>query len=245
MARLTDKQDAYGHALQDYSCGQGEYEIAERDDGYVDVSGGPAYYLSGFDDWPAPQRKALEFARGRVLDVGCGAGRVALYLQEQGHEVVGIDISPLAVKACRKRGVKDARILSITQASGKLGTFDTIVMYGNNFGLFGSFRRARWLLRRFHGMTSEGARIIAESRDPYSTDAPWHTAYHRANKRRGRMGGQLRIRVRYRLHCTPWFDYLLASREEMRQIVDGTGWTVGRTFEGPAGSYTAVIDRSA
>jgi SAM-dependent methyltransferase len=245
MARLTDKQDAYGHALHDYCLGEGTYEIVERDDGYVDCSGGPAYYLSGFSDWPAHQRRALRFARGRVLDVGCGAGRVALYLQEQGHEVVGIDVSPLAVKVCRDRGVKDARVLSITQASRRLGIFDTIVMYGNNFGLFGSLSRARWLLRRFRGMTGDGARIIAESRDPYSTDAPWHTAYHRTNKRRGRMGGQLRIRVRYRLHCTPWFDYLLASQDEMREIVDGTGWAVGQTFAGGAGSYTAVIEKTA
>ena len=85
-----------------------------------------------------------------VLDVGCGAGRVCLHLQEQGHEVIGIDNSPLAVKVARERGVQDARVLSITQASrNKLGQVDTIVMMGNNFGLFASPKRARWLLRRF------------------------------------------------------------------------------------------------
>jgi SAM-dependent methyltransferase len=245
MARLTDRQDAYGHALYDYHQGGGTYEIVERDDGYVDCSGGPAYYLSEFDKWPAHQRIALGFARGRVLDVGCGAGRVALHLQEQGHEVMGIDISPLAVRVCRERGVEDSRVLSITQVSRALGAFDTIIMYGNNFGLFGSFRRARWLLRRFRGMTSDGARIIAESRDPYATDALWHVAYHRANRRKGRMGGQLRIRVRHKLHCTPWFDYLLASQDEVRGILDGTGWAVARIFEGDEGSYAAVIEKTA
>jgi methylase of polypeptide subunit release factors len=43
--------------------------------------------------------------RSAEVDIGCGAGRLALYLQARGHEVVAIDISPLAVKTCMKRGV--------------------------------------------------------------------------------------------------------------------------------------------
>jgi hypothetical protein len=116
-------------------------------------------------------------------------------------------------------------------------------MYGNNFGLFGSFSRARRLLRRFHRMANDGALIIAETRDPYATTASYHRAYHRLNRRRGRMGGQLRIRVRYLLSTTPWLDYLLASKEEVRAIVSSTGWTVRRFINGPAGAYVAVIAR--
>ena len=105
----------------------------------------------------------MRLARGRVLDVGCGAGRVALYLQERGHEVVGIDLSPLTVDVARRRGVKNARELAVTQVSRKIGRFDTIVMFGNNFGLMGGKRRAPWLLRRFRSITNEDARILAES----------------------------------------------------------------------------------
>ena len=52
---------------------------------------------------------AMEFVRGRVLDMGVGAGRHALHLQAQGHDVVGIDNSPKAVEVCRLRGLEDAR----------------------------------------------------------------------------------------------------------------------------------------
>ena len=47
-----------------------------------------------------------------------------------------------------------------------LGEFDTVVMFGNNFGLFGNPRRARWLLQRLRNLTSPAARIVAESRNP-------------------------------------------------------------------------------
>ena len=243
MSKLTVREDGYGRALWDYHHGRGACETCERDDGYVDTSGGPSYYLAGYRDWPLQQRKGIRFARGKVLDVGCGAGRVCLHLQKQGLDVTGIDISPLAVKVCRLRGVKKARVMSVTQLTHKLGTFDTLVFYGNNFGLFGGFKRARWLLRRLYTMTTGRARIIAESNDPYQTDVPCHLAYHRFNRKRGRMSGQLRLRIRYETCATPWFDYLLVSQAEMRKILAGTGWKVRRFIDSGGSAYVAVVGK--
>ena len=246
MSTLTTKQDAFGAAMHDCLRGKRSYEIVERDDGFYDASGGPLFYFKDYPDWPDFQREAISLARGRVLDVGCGAGRVALYLQRRGMDVTGIDNSPLAIAVCKARGVKKARVMSVTQLSRRLGVFDTIVMYGNNFGLLGGFRRARWLLRRFHGMTSLAGRIIAESTDPYRARGkpdPCHLAYHRFNRHRGRMGGQLRIRIRYRRYATPWFDYLLASMEEMARIVRGTGWRIARFFDSQGPHYIAILEK--
>jgi SAM-dependent methyltransferase len=157
---MKRKQDAYGQMIHDHFLGRETVEIVERDDGWLATSGGPPNYFAEFADWPAHQRRAARFVTGRVLDVGAGAGRWSLHLQEKSHEVVAIDVSPLAVQTCRLRGVKDARVLPITQVSPALGRFDTIVMMGNNFGLFGGRRRARWLLRRLKSLTNPGARIV-------------------------------------------------------------------------------------
>jgi SAM-dependent methyltransferase len=243
MARLTSQQDGYGHALYDYYQGKGGYEINERDDGHIAPSGGPETYFNDKKDWPDYAKEAVDLARGRILDVGCGAGRFALYYQKKGFEVLGIDNSPLAIKVCKLRGLKKAKVMSITEVSKKLGTFDTFVMFGNNFGLFGNFKRARWLLRRFHTMTSDDALIIAESSDPYRPKDPFHRKYHRWNKERGRMGGQVRIRTRYRTYCTPWFDYLLVSKKEMKEILKDTGWRVRGFIDSPGASYLAVIEK--
>jgi SAM-dependent methyltransferase len=244
MAGLKVNKDAYGREICAYWKGEKfVFEAVERDDGFIAFSSGPRSYFLQYRDWPKHQRQAIRLARGRVLDIGCGAGRCLLYLKEKGLKGVGIDISPLAIKVCRERGLKDVHARSITKIGPGMGLFDTIIMMGNNFGLFGSFARARRLLRVMHRMTTPGARIIAESMVPEATDIPEHKAYHRRNRRRGRMPGQIRIRVRFRACKSPWFDYLLVSVDEMRAILDGTGWKIARVIPGEGPFYCVVIEK--
>jgi SAM-dependent methyltransferase len=227
-----------------YKGKKGISEIIERSEGYIDTSGGPETYFAEHGKWPKLDRKAMKFVKGRVLDVGCGAGRAALWLQRHGHKVTGIDNSPLAIKVCRLRGVKDARVMPIEKVNFRPGSYDTIIMLGNNFGLFSSFKKARRVLKRFYKITGEGGRIIAESNDPYKTDNPSHKAYQRWNKRRGRMGGQLKIRVRFMDYRGNWFDYLLVSQKEMKKILQGTGWKAGRFLaEKGQSNYIAIIEK--
>ena len=243
---LNDAQDAYGHLILDYYNGQSNVEIVERVDGFITTSRlGPLTYFAEYDDWDEHQKLAMTYATGRVLDIGCGAGRHAIYLQKQGLDVIGTDISPLAIQVCQCRGLKNAVAMPITQLSSKIGTFDTLLMMGHNFGLVENFTRARWLLKRFLKMTSSAAKIIAETHDPYQTTVPGHLAYHQLNRDRGRMGGQIRIRVRYRQYATPWFDYLFASKPEMEQILHGTGWAVERYIETSDSmpTYIAILEK--
>ena len=236
--------DAYGHEIYDYHRGRHSIEIVERDDGLVDCSSGlPGRYFSEYPDWPEYEKRAMEFVQGRVLDIGCGAGRTCLYLQGLGHEVVAVDISPLAIRVCRERGVRDARVMSITGLNSRMGHFDTILMMGNNFGLLENRRRAGWLLRRFRAMVGPGGRIIATSNDPYMTEEEHHLEYHQLNIKRGRMPGQARIRVRYMRFVSNWFDYLLVSPEEMVDILEGTGWHVKQFIKSKGSTYAGIIER--
>jgi SAM-dependent methyltransferase len=182
--------------------------------------------------------------RGRVLDVGVGAGRVALELQRRGHDVVGIDVSPNAVEVSRRRGVRDARVLALADMDDSVGPIDTVVMFGNNFGLFGSRPGATWLLRRLGRLTKDHARLVASSFDPYRTDDAAHLGYHGRNRRRGRMPGQVRIRVRHRTARTRWFDYLFVSPDEMRELAASARWTVRTFIEPDPGSlYVGVLEK--
>ncbi len=245
MTRLLSRRhDAFGRALLDYLEGRGGTMVVERSDGLVEGSVGSAVYFESYEEWREIDRRVAALARGRVLDVGCGAGRLALHLQERGLEVVAIDNSPAAVEVCRRRGVKDARALSIADVGPRLGTFDTVVFMGNNFGLFGSAAGTRRLLRRFHALTAPDGRIVAEVVDPYRTEDPIHLAYHEANRRAGRMAGQIRLRVRYDTDRTPWFDYLFVSLAELHELVRDTGWAVADVLESGGPVYAAVIAKA-
>jgi SAM-dependent methyltransferase len=228
---VREREDAFGHTVLDHLEGRRAHEVIERSDGYIDVSGGPKAYFEPFRRWAPVERKAMRYVRGRVLDVGVGAGRVALHLQERGHEVVGIDNSPLAVEVARRRGVKDVRLVPFAEIGPELGVFDTVVMMCNNFGLFGSAAGAKRMLGRLSGLTNADARIVAASRDPYGTDNPDHLDYHEQNRKRRRMSGQLRLRTRHGLHRGRWFDYLLVSPDEMRALADSGGWEVETLIE--------------
>ncbi|MFW5786021.1 MAG: class I SAM-dependent methyltransferase [bacterium] len=269
MALVPKHQDAYGAEIlayyHDTSVGSGgaggaggrpatqpgrngpgaaPFEIVERDDGYIGFSRGPERYFSPYDQWPQYERDALSFARGRVVDVGCGAGRHSIHLKSQGHAVVPLDNSPGAVEVSRLRGLDEARLAGIQDITAEIGSIDTMLFMGNNFGLFQDRETCRELLGRFHGLTGAAGRIIAESMDPYATKDPDHLQYHRRNRAAGRMGGQLRIRIRFRRIIGPWFDYLLVSRDEMRDLLAGTGWHLERVIEGPGGAFVAIIGKA-
>jgi SAM-dependent methyltransferase len=246
MNKLTPSQDAYGQAMLDAFLGKDcSALIIERDDGYIDNDFAASGYLrSSPRSWSRLDRIAIKYANGRMLDIGCGAGRHALYLQQSGQSVMAIDVSPLAIRTSRLRGLKNTRVCSIADVSPKFGTFDTILMLGNNFGLFGSPSRAKRLLKRFDRMTTDDATIIAKCIDPYVTSLPQHLAYHRLNRSRGRMSGQLRIRVRYKDYASPWFDYLFVSATEMKDILRDTGWRIRKVLsDGDDPAFVAIIEK--
>lgn len=236
-------QDAYGQQLlRQYNSRTATAEIIERDDRFIDTGSEAGTYLRDYKQWSPLERRAIELANGRVLDIGCGAGRHSLYLQQKGLDVTGIDISPGAVKVSKLRGLDHAIVRPITDVDKfKPGSFNTIIMLGNNFGLFGSAKGVRLILKKLYRITAPDARIIAGTRNPYKTDDPNHLQYHRLNRKRGRMGGQIRMRVRFERTVGPWFDYLFVSPEEMEDVLSNTDWQVERFIGPEEANYFAVI----
>ncbi len=241
---MKPNQDAFGQVLYDYYQGESVHEILERDDGFISIGKEDlGSYFSSYPQWPSSLKKAISYAKGKTLDIGCGPGRVALYLQKKGFNVTGIDISPLALKVSRLRGLKKTKLLSITDLQPGIGLFDTIVLFGNNFGLLGGFNQARRLLKVFFKITSPAARIIAQTLDPYKTTCREHLEYHRRNRSKGRMGGQIRMRCRHRKLIDPWFDYLFVSKKEMKEILEGTGWKVKKFINSAGPNYIAILEK--
>ena len=218
--------DAFGELLRRCWAGGGvpglATEVIERDDGFVGV-GDVARYFAGTDSWSVHEVSAARVARGRVLDVGCGAGRHMVALRDRGLDVVGVDPSPGAVAVCQERGLP-AQLGSIDQLPS--GPYDTILLFGSNLGLLGSPSAAVARLRGLAGVAAPDARIIGSNADPYGAGDPVHTGYHRRNREHGRPGGQLRLRVRHAAMATEWFEYWLMSVAELEEVVAGSPWRI-------------------
>ena len=236
-------QDTFGLYLMDAYRGRNVLHIIERDDGHINANPSTRTYLSQHSEWPQLEQQAIAFAQGTVLDIGCGAGRHSLYLQEQGHRVIAADISPLAVQVAQLRGVKHAIVAdaSIITPDERI---DTVLLLGNGFGVFGTPLNAKAQLKRYHAFTGNEATIIMDTVDPHVSTNPSHTAYHRRNIRKNRLIGQIRLRHRYEVYASPWFDFFMASQDETRGILEGTGWSIKETIATGDPHYWMIIRKN-
>ena len=113
---------------------------------------------------PEIERVALKRCNGRILDVGAGSGCHSLALQEQGHTVMAIDISPLSVEAMRQRGVKDAQCANLFDRTFT-GQFDTILLLMNGSGIVGKLANFPAFFLRMKQLLAPGGQILMDSSD--------------------------------------------------------------------------------
>jgi len=102
---------------------------------------------------------------GRVLDIGCGAGREAIGLAREGFQVVGIDIAARMVEAAQANAQREGlaitfRIQSATDLDDPPGSFDGTYWTGSYQHIPGHALRIETLRRIMRGLTPEGALIL-------------------------------------------------------------------------------------
>jgi SAM-dependent methyltransferase len=234
--------ELYARAMLDHWLGKRAAFEFERDDGLRRPSKIDTYFAPP-SKWPRAEQEAIRLVRGRTLDIGCGPGRHALFLQKKGIDVVGIDASPTQVALARIRGVAQVYPGDVRQLPRGLGTFRTVLMLGNNLGLPGDLPRMRRFLRDLKEITRQGGLLIGNSVIP-GTWSEDHLPYVKGNLRRGRPLGLLTLRARYKGAIGDWFDLLLLSPEDLARLAHETGWDLVRViWEGGPGDYIGVLER--
>lgn len=243
---LPIEGDALGAALLAY-LDEGELggiHVVERDDGYVSADpAGPYFGEAGA--WFPVEAPAVDRARGRTLDIGAGAGRFSVALQNRGLDVVALDVSEGCLEVCRRRGVVhifQGTIFDLAATDPE--PFDTFLLMGHNIALIAGPDEAPRFLRTLYDVARPGARILGTNREPLATTDPHHLAYHQLNRDRGRPPGQMGIRVRWRHLATPWFDYWFLSPEDLEALAKPTGWRLA-DYTSEGSSYLAELERTA
>jgi len=109
--------------------------------------------------------------------------------------------------------------------------FDTIVMYGNNFGILGDDESIIKMLQTLHRITTDEGIILAGSGDVENTDMQVHLDYHQLNLERGRPKGLVKMRVKYKDLVSDWVDLRLATPVEMEYLAEQSGWKLERKYQ--------------
>lgn len=202
-----------------------------------------------FEDMPGIERKALDMARGKVLDVGAGSGCHSLVLQQRGLDVTAIDISPLSVETMRQRGVKNVLEQDFFTLEGR---FDTILMLMNGIGIVGTLGRMPEFFHQLDKVLSPGGQLLCDSSDisyvfedeepeeedetsgmDETFDGSEDTDYY----------GELSFRMRYKDTIGDPFPWIYIDADTLRRKAEENGYQVEVVAEGEHYDYLARITR--
>lgn len=189
-------------------------------------------------EMPVLEQKALQLAKGRVLDIGAGSGCHTLALQEKGFTVKAIDISPLSCEAMKLRGVKDAECINLFD--DHLGTgFDTILLLMNGTGIAGKIEHLPALFQRLKELLNPGGQILIDSSDlkyiyeneDGSFDINLNGAYY----------GEVDYQMIYKAVKGDRFDWLYVDFPLLKSIAETCGLHGELVAEGEHYDYLARI----
>lgn len=162
-ATLNPQKDPMGTAMYDFLLTGKSARLrvlsSMFDEDEIDVR----YLFRTEEQMPKLERKALELARGHVLDVGAGTGCHALALQDR-MPVTAIDISQLSQQVMQKRGVLDARCINLYDFRLE-GTYDTILMLMNGTGIIGTMQNMSSFFARMRTLLAHDGQILIDSSD--------------------------------------------------------------------------------
>ncbi len=160
---IKSENDVVGRAISDYYKNGSTEKIKVSTDLAEDDYLDPAYFFRTYNTMPVLERKALDMACGKVLDVGAGAGCHSIWLQEKGLEVHAIDISESACQVMLSRGIHNVSVADIFNFSGD--KFDTILFLMNGIGVAKTQEGLAPLLSHIRDLLNVGGTVLIDSSD--------------------------------------------------------------------------------
>ena len=191
-----------------------------------------ATLFRSYETMPKIEQKALDMAKGKVLDVGAGAGCHSLVLQERSLDVTAIDISPLSVETMRERGVRKVMEQDFFTLEGN---YDTILMLMNGIGIVGTLERMPELFKQIDKILASEGQLLCDSSDisyVFDDDMPDMDYY-----------GEQSFWMQYKDTIGEPFPWLYIDAETLRKVAEANGFNAEVVAEGDHYDYLARITR--
>lgn len=231
-------KDLFGKAILDFQTNNSpedivtETSISDADEMSV------SYLFRDYQNMPLLEQKALDMCKGKILDVGCGAGSHSLYIQNTKRlDVKAIDISPNAIEACKLRGVKNAEVLNLLDLENE--KFDTIILLMNGTGIFQTISEVATYLEKLKSILNPDGQILIDSSDIiYMFDesddggkwVPSDTYY-----------GELTFTVTYKNETEEPFPWLYLDYNTLQNAAFANNLQINLVMEGEHYDYLAQL----
>lgn len=234
--------DAFGRAIRDFQRGEQDEPLVQRDGEETRTHPVEDFYFGAFDAGSTHGEWLESWLDGPLVDLGAGAGRDALYFQEQ-FETVALEVSEHLVAAMEARGVDDARVgdmFTLREQFGA-GRFRSALAIGTQMCLAGSMQGLRAFLADLAYVTTPDATTVVHSYDP-AAEGIEDVLGFRGDPTPGLA------------HRAQWFEYedevdealyfRLFSPDRLREAAAATGWSVRevRRPNDPV-SYRAALEK--
>ena len=235
---MNDKMDPMGRAIADYWKNKKADRLRVFSPMFEEDEIPLTTLFRKYKNMPEIEKKALDMAKGRTLDVGAGSGCHSLVLQEKGIDVTAIDISPLSVETMKERGVKNALEQDFFTLEGQ---YDTIIMLMNGIGIVGTLDRLPMFFRQLDNILAPGGQVPCDSSDicyvfegeDGMLDIPNEMEYY----------GEHSFQMQYKDTIGEPFDWLYIDVETLKEKAAINGYAVEVVAEGKHYDYLARITK--
>lgn len=238
MPVLKKHLDPIGHSVWDFVNGTSPGSILVQTDIAEDELLSPSYFFRTFEEMPVQEQEALRRCKGKVLDVGAGAGAHSLWLQNHGFDVDSLDISPLSCDTMRKRGIKNVLLKDVFALHDQ--KYDTILLLMNGAGVAQTLPGLATLLLHLKTLLNAGGKILADSSDllylftdengEMWVDIASDTYY-----------GEMEYQLSYKTIKGKPFPWLFVDSETFSDYATSCGFTVKEKITGAHFDYLVEI----
>jgi len=237
MKTTPESWKPFAAAMRQYFAGDASAKIVAHNDFGERDEYSMAYFYREPAEFPPLEQTALELCRGRVLDVGAGAGCHSLALEERGIAVTALEISPELVAIMEARGVSNVYCCDVNDFEAD-HPFDTILMLMNGLELAGTLVGLEQFLSSIHRLVKADGQILADSTD---LRAAYGSGPGRMYRGDGRYVGEVVMQLEFGGARGAPFPRLYVDPDALAEYAEQHGWDCVVVSHNDAGGYLARL----